>query len=93
MTWPAPAARHQDGKAEEIQRWRAFALWRLGSLGLDAEYGDAQPFYSQCLAFYQGLNDNRGTANVLAAWRQTEGHSQPFDQKSGASGQGKATML
>jgi hypothetical protein len=38
------AAPHQDGMAEEIQRWRAFALWRLGSLGLDAEHGDAQPF-------------------------------------------------
>lgn len=56
-----------QGISDEIQRGRAFALWRLGNLSADTAHRDPQPFYQQSLALYQRLDDGWGTASVLAA--------------------------
>jgi tetratricopeptide (TPR) repeat protein len=67
--------------AREIQRARAFALWRLGNLSADTDHRDPEPFYRQSLAFYQQLNDGWGTASVLAALGSTA--SSPDGGESG----------
>jgi hypothetical protein len=61
----------ERGVPREIQRARAFALWRLGNLSADTDRRDPEPFYRQSLALYRRLNDGWGTASVLAASGRT----------------------
>ena len=58
----------QDGMQEQIQRARAFALWRLGNLVADMDHQDPQPFYEQSLVLYRRLEDDWGMASVETAW-------------------------
>ena len=65
--------------AEEIQRGRAFVLWRLGNLAAEEDRGTAQRLYRQSLALYRALKDRWGTANVLEVLGQNATFSNEHD--------------
>jgi tetratricopeptide (TPR) repeat protein len=69
LAWTGAGEAH--GAPEEIQRGRAFVLWRLGNLASDLDRGDARRFYRQSLALYRALKDPWGTASVLEALGRT----------------------
>jgi predicted ATPase/DNA-binding SARP family transcriptional activator len=69
----------EHGLPEEIQRGRAFALWRLGNLASELDRGAAQRLYRQSLALYRGLKDPWGTASVLEALGRTATFSEEGD--------------
>jgi tetratricopeptide (TPR) repeat protein len=58
----------QDGEPDEIQRAKAFALWRLGNVCADIDHQDPAPFYRESLVLYRGLEDGWGMASVETAW-------------------------
>jgi predicted ATPase/DNA-binding SARP family transcriptional activator len=69
LAWTGTGEAH--GSLQEIQRGRAFVLWRLGNLASDLDRGDARRFYRQSLALYRTLKDPWGTASVLEALGRT----------------------
>ena len=64
---------------EEIQRGRAFVLWRLGNLASEQDGGAAQQLYRQSLALYRALKDPWTTASVLEALGRTATFSEGSD--------------
>ncbi|MGD8489924.1 MAG: BTAD domain-containing putative transcriptional regulator [Anaerolineae bacterium] len=64
---------------EEIQRGRAFVLWRLGNLASELDRGVAPQLYRQSLALYRALKDHWGTASVLEALGRTATFSEAGD--------------
>jgi hypothetical protein len=65
LAWTGPDGAH--GPPQEIQRARAFVLWRLGNLAAELDREDAQRLYRQSLALYRALEDSWGTSSVLEA--------------------------
>ena len=65
LAWTGLEAVH--GPPQEIQRSRAFVLWRLGNLAAELGREDAQRLYRQSLALYRALEDSWGTSSVLEA--------------------------
>ena len=64
---------------EDIQRGRAFVLWRLGNLAPELDRGAAQQLYQQSLALYRAVQDSWGTASVLQASRRVATFSNESD--------------
>ena len=58
----------ERGEPGEVQRARAFTLWRLGNVCGDIDHRDPEPFFRESLALYQDLEDAWGTASVETAW-------------------------
>ncbi|HUW13935.1 MAG TPA: hypothetical protein VM537_29700, partial [Anaerolineae bacterium] len=56
---------------EEIQRGRAFVLWRLGNLTSEKDSGAAKQYYGRSLAIYRALKDPWATASALEALGRT----------------------
>jgi hypothetical protein len=64
---------------QEIQRGRAFVLWRLGNLASELDRGAAQRLYRQSLALYRALKDAWGMSSVLEAAGRTATFSDEHD--------------
>jgi predicted ATPase len=87
LAWTGP-----DGACslpEEIQRARAFVLWRLGNLASDLDCGAAPRLYRQSLALYRALQDPWGTASVLEAL----GRTATFSEEGGGAQHAYAESL
>jgi predicted ATPase/DNA-binding SARP family transcriptional activator len=69
LAWTGPEGAHAPPK--EMQRGRAFVLWRLGNLAAELDHGAAQRLYRQSLALYRALEDRWETASVLEALGRT----------------------
>jgi predicted ATPase/DNA-binding SARP family transcriptional activator len=67
------------GPPQEIQRARAFVLWRLGNLAAELDRAAAQRLYRQSLALYRALEDSWGTSSVLEALGRTVTFSEDDD--------------
>jgi predicted ATPase/DNA-binding SARP family transcriptional activator len=75
---------------EEVQRGRAFVLWRLGNLASERDPEAAQRSYRQSLALYRALADPWGTASVLEASGRAATFSQARDGAQQAYGESLA---
>jgi predicted ATPase/DNA-binding SARP family transcriptional activator len=69
LAWTGPEG--ADGLRQEIQRGRAFVLWRLGNLASELDREAAPRLHRQSLALYRALEDPWGTASVLEASGRT----------------------
>jgi predicted ATPase/DNA-binding SARP family transcriptional activator len=77
LAWTAPDGAHCP--PEDIQRGRAFALWRLGNLASELDRPAALRLYRHSLALYRALQDPWGTASVLEALGRTATFSEERD--------------
>jgi DNA-binding SARP family transcriptional activator/predicted ATPase len=78
LAWAGPEG--ADGPPPEIQRARAFVLWRLGNLASEVDRKAAQRLYRHSLALYRALDDPWGMASVLEAAGRTATFSEERDQ-------------
>ena len=77
LAWTGSDGAHDP--PDEVQRGRAFALWRLGNLAAERDRDAAQRSYRQSLALYRALKDRWGTASVLEALGRTATFSEERD--------------
>ena len=77
LAWTGPEG--AGGPHKELQRGRAFVLWRLGNVASEQDRGAAQRLYRQSLALYRALKDRWEVASVLEALGRTATFSEEHD--------------